>query len=90
MRIYIVTLVFQLLGAVTEPGLMNWINGLLWLWAVGSVLSATLIGLLLRDNGDEAIQIIALGPPLVIALCPPLVILVIGAVLVWTFEVFRS
>ncbi len=57
---------------------MNWTKGLFWLWAAGSVLWATFVGLLLRDNGEEAIQIIALGPPLVI--------FAIGAVLVWAFR----
>ncbi len=61
---------------------MNWTNGLFWLWAVGSVLWATFIGLLLRDKGEEAIQVVALGPPLVI--------LALGSVLIGAaFRRFR-
>ncbi len=57
---------------------MNWTKSLFWLWAVGSVLWATFVGLLLRDFGEEAIQVIALGPPLAT--------LAIGSVLVWAFR----
>jgi hypothetical protein len=66
---------------------MNWKKVLFWLWAVGSVLWATFTGLLLPNNrglllpniSAEEIQIVALGPPLVI--------LAIAA-LVWAFRVF--
>jgi hypothetical protein len=67
-----------LFGERDRRRLVNWTKGLLRLWAVGSVLWATIVGLLLRDNGEEVIQIIALGPPLVI--------FAIGAVLVWAFR----
>ncbi len=60
---------------------MSWTKGLFWFWAVGSVLWATFIGLLLRDSSEEVVQVIALGPPLVI--------LAIGSVLVWAFRRFR-
>jgi hypothetical protein len=60
---------------------MNWTEVLFWLWAVGSVLWATSTGLLLRNAGEEEIQAIALGPPIVI--------FAIGAALVWAFTVFR-
>jgi hypothetical protein len=60
---------------------MSWTNGLLWLLAVGSALWATWIGLLLRDNGGDAVQVIALSPPLAI--------LAIAA-LVWAFRVLLS
>jgi hypothetical protein len=60
---------------------MNWTKGLLWLCAAGSVLWATFIGLLLRDNGEDAVLVIALSPPLAtLAL----------ATLVWAFRVLLS
>ncbi len=58
--------------------LMNWTKSLFWLWAAGSALWVTWIGLLPRDNGEDAAQVIALSPPLAI--------LAIAA-LVWAFRV---
>ncbi len=60
---------------------MNWTKSLFWLWAAGSALWATLIGLFPRDNGEVALQVIALSPPLAI--------LAIAA-LVWAFRVLVS
>lgn len=61
---------------------MDWSKVLFFLWAVGSVLWGTTIGLLLSDDDEMTIQLVALGPPLAV--------LAIGSALVWAFNQFRS
>ncbi len=63
-------------------GRMDWSKVLFFLWAVGSVLWGTTIGLLLSDDDEMTIQLVALGPPLAV--------LAIGSALVWAFNQFRS
>ena len=61
--------------------LMKWTKSLFWLCAAGSALWATWIGLLLRDRGEDTVQVIALSPPLS---------LLAIATLVWAFRVLLS
>ncbi len=65
--------------AVTHGG-MNWTVAFR-LWIVGAVLWAAIIGLLLRNNGEEELLVIALGPPLV---------MLAMAARIWAVRVLRS
>jgi hypothetical protein len=59
----------------------NWTNRLFWLfWAVGSALWGAIVGVFLSGHGEEAIQTVVLGFPLVT--------LATVSALIWAFKVF--
>jgi hypothetical protein len=61
---------------------MDWAKVLFFLWAFGSVLWGASMGLLLRDDDEVTIQLVALGPPLGV--------LAVGSALAWAVKQFRS
>ncbi len=68
-------------AGAAKGDLMKWTKSLFWLYTAGSALWATWIGLLLRDHGEDTVQVIALSFPL----C-----LLAIAALVWAFRVLLS